>query len=198
MKSIIEYFDRSYIINLADRVDRRRDVVREFRRSGIHIPNERVSFYTATRPTDSGNFVTLGMRGCFTSHLEVLEDAKRDNLRNVLVFEDDVSFRDVGVDFQNRLLEDLSRRHWDLLWLGYLKPDNVALSGPLARWSNDILGAHCYAVNGPFIGAMAQYMRDCERRPRDHPDGGPMPADGAYNHVRYVNKDVVLLPPYHN
>jgi glycosyl transferase, family 25 len=193
MKRIIDYFDRSYIINLKDRVDRRREVVSEFRRSGISIPNDRVRFYTATRPTDSGNFPTIGARGCFTSHLGVLEEAQRDNLRNVLVFEDDVSFRKIGVDFQNRLLDELSRRRWDLLWLGYLKPDNVALPGPLASWTADILGAHCYAVNGPFIGAMAQYMRDCERRPRDHPDGGPMFPDGAYNHVRYVNKDVVLL-----
>jgi glycosyl transferase, family 25 len=193
MKRIIDYFDRSYIINLEDRVDRRREVVREFDRAGMNIPNERVRFYTAKRPTDKGNFVTLGMRGCFTSHLEVLEDAQRDNLRNVLVFEDDVSFRDIGVDFQNRLLDDLSQRRWDLLWLGYLRPEDVTLAGPLARWGNDILGAHTYAVNGPFISAMAQYMQDCERRPRDHPDGGPMPADGAYNHVRYVNNDVVLL-----
>jgi glycosyl transferase, family 25 len=193
MKRIVDYFDRSYIINLKDRVDRRQEVLREFRCSGINIPNERVRFYTATRPTDSGNFATIGMRGCFTSHLNVLENAQRDNLRNVLVFEDDVSFRDIEVDFQNCLLDDLSRRRWDLLWLGYLKPDKVALSGPLAYWGEDILGSHCYAVNGPFIGAMAQYMQDCERRPPNHPDGGPMPADGAFNHVRYVKKDVVLL-----
>jgi hypothetical protein len=34
MKRIVECFDRSYIINLKDRVDRRREVEHEFRRLG--------------------------------------------------------------------------------------------------------------------------------------------------------------------
>ena len=46
------------------------------------------------------------------SHLNVLDFAQRDNLRNVLVFEDDVSFRNVEVDFEERLIENLSRRAW--------------------------------------------------------------------------------------
>ncbi len=193
MKEIINYFDRAYVINLKDRVDRRRETEQEFGRLGMSIPNEKVRFYTATRPTDKGSFADVGTRGCFTSHLSVLESAARDNLRNVLVFEDDAGFRDIGASFQGGLIDDLSRRDWDLLWLGYLRPAHVASRGPLTRWTGDILGAHCYAVNGPFIGVMAQYMRECEKRPRDHPDGGPMPADGAYNHIRYIDQDVVLL-----
>jgi glycosyl transferase family 25 len=192
MKRIIEYFDRSYIINLKDRVDRRQEVEREFLRHGIRVPNDKVHFYPATRPADKGAFTDIGTRGCFMSHLDVLEDAQRDNLRNVLVFEDDVSFRDVGADFQNGLIEDLSLRNWDLLWLGHYQPAE-GLVGPLAFWRGDILCTHCYAVNAPFISRMAQYMKDCERRSRDHPDGGPMPADGAYNHIRYLDEKIVLL-----
>jgi glycosyl transferase family 25 len=193
MKRIVEYFDRSYIINLKDRVDRRREVEHEFRRLGISIPNEKVQFYTATRPTDQANFASIGVRGCFMSHLNVLDFAQRDNLRNVLVFEDDVSFRNVEVDFEERLIENLSHADWDLLWLGYSRPAQDGLSGPLTRWTGDIICAHCYAVNGRFIRTMAQYMWDCEQRPRDHPESGPMTADGAYNHIRYISPDVVLL-----
>ena len=46
------------------------------------------------------------------SCLNVLDFAQRDNLRNVLVFEDNVSFRNVEVDFEERLIENLSRRAW--------------------------------------------------------------------------------------
>jgi GR25 family glycosyltransferase involved in LPS biosynthesis len=194
MKQIIDYFDRCYIINLLDRTDRRRQVIKEFRRVGIDIPSERVKFHTAIRPADKGAFTDIGTRGCFISHRNVLEAAQSDRLRNVLVFEDDVSFRKVDRGFVDELIQELSKKSWDVVLFGYARPfDREDLSGPLALWPNDILGLHFYAVNGPFIGKMLQYMKECERRPRGHPDGGPMPADGAYNHVRYVNKDVTLL-----
>lgn len=197
MKQIIEYFDRSYIINLSDRIDRRLETEREFRRVGVNIPNEKVRFYTAIRPTDKAGFVNIGTRGNFTSHRNVLELASRDHLRNVLVFEDDVSFRSVEDDFEQNLVKQLSREDWDVVYFAYLSPPDHALKGPLTRWPNDIIGAHFYAVNGKFIGTMLQYMNECELRPRNHPAGGPMTADGAYNHVRYVipNINVLLSVP---
>jgi GR25 family glycosyltransferase involved in LPS biosynthesis len=193
MKEVIEYFDRSYIINLSDREDRRHQVEREFHRVGISIPSERVRFYTATRPLDKGAFVNTGIRGCFTSHRNILEIANQDNLRNVLVFEDDISFRKIGKVFLQQLIEQLSTADWDLVFFGYLQPSDEDLTGPLVQWPHDILGTHFYAVNGRFIETMLRYMNDCEARPRDHPDGGPMPVDGVYNHVRYVTPNIALL-----
>ena len=193
MKQIIEYFDRAYIINLSDRTDRRGQAEREFRGVGITVPNPRVQFYTATRPTDKGSFADIGTRGCFSSHKNILNIANRDCLRNVLIFEDDVSFRKVTPTFEGQLITQLSNEDWDVVYFGYLLPPDDALKGPLARWPNDILGAHFYAVNGRFIGTMLQYMNECELRPRDHPDGGPMVPDGAYNHVRYLNPNINLF-----
>jgi glycosyl transferase, family 25 len=193
MKQIIEYFDRSYIINLSDRTDRRRQAEREFRRCGVSIPNGKVQFYTAVRPADKGRFEDIGTRGCFYSHRSVLELASREHLRNVLIFEDDVSFRDVGEAFERQVIGRLSHEDWDVVYFGYSIPSDESLVGPLMRWPNDIQGAHFYAVNGKFIRTMFEYMNECELRPRDHPDGGPMPADGAYNHVRYVNPNINLF-----
>ncbi|HZS55209.1 MAG TPA: glycosyltransferase family 25 protein [Bryobacteraceae bacterium] len=193
MKKIIEYFDHAYVINLQDRHDRRRQAESEFQRIGIDLPGKKVDFFTAVRPTDSGNFQNVGVRGCFNSHRSVLQLADQKNLRNVLVFEDDVCFRDVGALFENRLLAKLDHEDWDLIFFGYLKPDDQALTGPLVLWPEDILGAHFYAVNGRFIRTMIRYMNDCEQRPRDHPQGGPMVPDGAYNHIRYLDPDIKLL-----
>ena len=190
VKRIIEYFDRSYIINLSDRTDRRTQTQREFRSIGLTIPNEKVHFYTAIRPTDKAGFVNVGTRGNFTSHRNVLELANRDRLHNVLVFEDDVSFRSVEVELQEKLLKQLSDEDWDILYFAYLFPRDQKLKGPLMLWPNDVIGAHFYAVNGRFIETMLQYMNECELRPRDHPAGGPMTADGAYNHVRYVMPNI--------
>lgn len=194
MKRIIEYFERSYVINLSDRADRRGQAEQEFRRVGIQIPNDTVRFYTATRPPDKGSFSDIGTRGCFVSHRDILQLASRERLRNVLVFEDDVSFRSIEDSFERELLAQLSKEEdWDVILFGYLSPHDDALIGPLARWPNDILGMHFYAVNGRFIPTMLRYMNECELRPRDHVDGGPMPADGAYNHVRYLNPEVKVL-----
>jgi len=193
MKQIIEYFDRAYVINLSDRPDRRHQAEQEFRRAGINIPNGNVQFYTAVRPTDKGRFENIGTRGCFNSHRGILEIADQERLRNVLIFEDDVSFRDIGVAFERQLMTQLSHEDWDVVFFGYSIPNDASLNGPLMRWPNDILGAHFYGVNGRFVHRMRQYMNECELRPRDHPDGGPMPADGAYNHVRYVNPNINLF-----
>jgi glycosyl transferase, family 25 len=193
MKSLVEFFDRSYIINLADRADRRRQAEKEFGRVGIAMPNDKVGFYTATRPSDKGNFTDVGTRGCFESHRNVLELAHRDGLKNVLIFEDDVCFRNISESFERKLISLISSEAWELIYFGYGYPGDEALTGPLLKWTGDIQGSHFYAVNGQFIGPMLDYMRKCESRPRDHPEGGPMPADGITNHVRYVFPDVRLF-----
>jgi glycosyl transferase, family 25 len=193
MKQIIDYFDRAYIINLSDRKDRRQQTEREFGRMGMMIPNEKVQFYTAVRPSDKGRFQDIGTRGCFNSHRGVLELARKHQLRNVLIFEDDVSFRNVDAALQKQMISKLSCEDWDAVFFGYSKPSDKYLRGPLVQWPNDILGAHFYGVNGSFVPAMLQYMNECELRPRDHPEGGPMPADGMYNHVRYVNPNINLF-----
>src|SRR6266481_1430155 len=115
MKQIIEYFDRAYVINLSDRPDRRHQAEQEFRRAGINIPNGNVQFYTAVRPTDKGRFENIGTRGCFNSHRGILEIADQERLRNVLIFEDDVSFRDIGVAFERQLMTRLSHEDWDVV-----------------------------------------------------------------------------------
>lgn len=186
MKHIIAGFDRAYIINLRDRSDRRRQTIREFRRIGLEIPNDKVDFYTATRPSEPGAFADRGTRGNFTSHRDILELAKRDGLRNVLVFEDDISFRDIDAAFEQTLMAQMAREDWDVVLFGYLRPSDEGLVGPLARWQGDTMGGHFYAVNGPFIGKMLAYMHACEQRPPGHPDGGPMLADAAYSHARNV------------
>jgi len=193
MKPIIEYFDRAYIINLSDRTDRRRQAEQEFRRVGISIPNDKVRFFNAVRPSDKGGFQDIGTRGCFNSHRSILEIANQENLRNILIFEDDVSFRSISATFERHLMAQLSDEDWDVVFFGYSMPSDEFLTGPLMRWPNDIRSTHFYGVNRRFIRRMLQYMNDCELRPRDHPDGGPMPADGVYNHVRYVFRDINLL-----
>ncbi len=193
MKQIIDYFDHAYVVNLSDRTDRRRQIEKEFRRVGVELPGEKVEFFTATRPADKGNFHDIGTRGCFNSHRSILELAYQKRLRNVLIFEDDVSFRDVGADFEHQVIGELAKNDWDIVFFGYAQPNDEALKGPLLRWPKEIMGTHFYGLNGKSISTILQYMNECELRPRDHPDGGPMPMDGVYNHIRYIKPNINLF-----
>jgi glycosyl transferase family 25 len=193
MKRIIEYFDRAYIINLEDRHDRREEVIQEFRQLGINVPNHSVRFYTAKRLTEKGPFPDIGTRGNFTSHRNVLRLAHQDRLRNVLVFEDDVSFRDFNASLEAQILTHLARNAWDIVHFGYLLPSDTGLEGPLVNFPKGVVGAHFYAVNGAFIDPLLQFMDQCEVRPPGHPDGGPMTADGALNHIRLLIPDMRVL-----
>jgi len=178
---------------LPDRTDRRRSAERAFEAIGIRIPNDKVRFYSAVRPTDKGDFYSIGARGSFNSHRNVLKLAAADGLKNVLVFEDDIAFKRVPATLVNDIVARLPRENWDLVYFGYGKVRSADLKGPLAAWPHDTQGGHFYAVNGRFIGTMIQYMNECEARPKDHPDGGPMSRDGVFNHIRYVNPEIRVL-----
>lgn len=193
MKRLIEFFDRTYIINLEDRTDRRLRVESEFRSIGLEIPSEKIRFYSAARPASQGEFYSVGAKGSFYSHRDVLKLAAEDGLNNVLVVEDDVSFRNVPAQAIDVAVRSLASEKWDVVYLGYLEPASPDLPGPLSPWPNDTIGGHFYAVNNGFFRTMIQYMNDCELRPRDHPDGGPMSRDGAFNHIRYLHPNIRVL-----
>jgi glycosyl transferase, family 25 len=193
MKSLVHHFDRAYIINLIDRVDRRRHVIEEFRQIGIDVPNSSVHLHLAARPADKGTFRHIGELGCFVSHKQILEFAVRDNLRNVLVFEDDVQFQNVNAEAIREILSSLEHQKWDIVYFGYLQPEDKGLSGSLVEWSGATLGGHFYAVNGHFLQPMLQYMQACEARPAGHPDGGSMCRDATYNHFRLIKNDIRVL-----
>jgi glycosyl transferase, family 25 len=173
MRRLVEYFQGSYIINLIDRPDRRRETIDEFRRLGIHFPNATIRFYDAIRPPDKGVFPTVGNRGCFTSHRTILDLAYSQNLPNVLIFEDDIAFGKATDPFIDGIIGQLESQEWDVAYFGYERPREVAGCGPLEPLTSATIGRQFYAVNGRFIRPMMKYMQDCEPRPIGHPLGGP-------------------------
>jgi len=190
MQRLIEYFDRAYLINLPDRTDRLRSAKREFAKIGVEFPSDRVRLHYGERPSERRGVYAIGARGSFCSHRSVLREAEKQRLKNVLVFEDDVFFRPPAEGEVDRILSALSEVEWDIVYFGYLSPSDRGLSGPLFKDPPLTIGGHFYAVNGPFISRMREYMDQCEMRPVGHPDGGPMGRDGAYNHIRLISPDI--------
>lgn len=190
-----QFYDRTYVINLEDRIDRRRQVSAEVRRVGF--AEDRVEIFSARRPDGPGPFPSTGARGCFESHLAVLRQARDRGLANVLVLEDDVVFSPELPAAEEELLAPLSGMSWDLVHFAY-GPEQATDEAAGARFGlypffRDIIWTTCYGVNGRALGLLIPFLETLVRRRPGHYLGGPMPIDGAYNVFRWQYPQIVRL-----
>ena len=103
------FFDAIYCINLAGETGRWREVSARFARLGI---SHRVRRFEAIRTQPNHH------AGCGLSHRAVVEEARRQGLANVLVFEDDVLFTSDAIPGLETALRELRGREWQMLYLG--------------------------------------------------------------------------------
>jgi hypothetical protein len=191
---IFDAFERIVVINLRERVDRRREMQAELRRAGIGAGDARLQFFAAIRPADAGLFPSVGARGCFESHLGVIGEALRDGVENLLVLEDDLLLHPAACVEQPALVERLARGPWDFAYPGHMLPPEE--TGGAVRWQESripLACTHFYGLHRRVFADLRDYLEDCRRRPPGHPDGGPMHVDGAFSMFRGRNPAVVTL-----
>ncbi len=192
---IAELFDRIYIVNLPERTDRRREMEDQLVKVGLG-GHPRVMFFPAIRPNAAGEFPSIGARGCFSSHLAILQDAAQQGLQRILILEDDLDF---SRDFNARigaLCARLQQSDWGVFYGGYelLQP----LAGPDAEIQSMAAEAavrttHFIAFQAPVMERAAAYLQAMLARPGGHPDGGPMHVDGAYSWFRRQHPEMLTL-----
>ena len=166
-------------------------------RVGLDPDAPKVTWYPAIDPRTAAGFQSPGARGCFLSHLAVLNLARNAGYRRVLVLEDDCEFAPDFADRQEAIAGRLESTAWGMAYLGHIE----SFSGPTgsAGWDPEagIMMAHCYAVNGDILSPLTRYLEVMLLRPAGSPDGGPMAFDGALSWFRRQNPDVetVLAVP---
>lgn len=167
---LFDHFDHVRIVNLAHRTDRRAEMLGELRRIGAE-GDPRVAFFAACRFDDPGTFDSIGARGCYHSHLDILESAAAAGA-SVLILEDDADFTPAARD---TALPD----GWQIFYGGYqaARPDDLERS--------DIIGSHCMGFSADIVPALAAYLRGLLARD-DHPT-----IDGAYVWYRRAHPEVV-------
>jgi hypothetical protein len=114
MINLNKYFDKTYVINLDRRKDRYESFEKEM--SKYAIKNiERFSAIDGNNLTNNTNLLP-GEVGILLSHLEIIRKCKSDNLKNVLILEDDVYFSDEIL----KLEEYISSvpNDWDFIYFG--------------------------------------------------------------------------------
>ncbi len=188
--SLLNFFDKSYIINLPERLDRRAEMEQQLKRLGL---SDKVTFFPAIRPTDKGEFPSIGARGCFLSHLAVLKDAKSQNLNNLLIMEDDLSFSRFLIEQQDRITDKLRPLKWDFVYLGHGLVLDESQEIVFHEYSEPLVLAHFLAMNKNTIAQLVDFLEEILTRPAGHPIAGPMHVDGAYSTFRVQNPTTITL-----
>jgi hypothetical protein len=193
---LLNYFDRIYVINLPTRRDRRRAMLRELVTVEWPLTPNKVEIFPGIRPIDAAGFPSIGVRGCFLSHLAVLERARADGLSNVLVMEDDLAIDPRLIAEQEYLVETLQTSQWGFVYFGHvLDLDKASVAPPvfLRCFEGPIVTAHFYGVNGAIFDPLISFLRMLQDRPPGHRDGGPMYPDGAFSFFRQRNPEILTL-----
>ena len=174
-------FDSIRIISLPDRLDRRAEIGKEMARVGLAVDVGPVRMFDAIRPAEAAGFPSVGARGCYLSHLQVLREALETGTKHLMVFEDDALFTR-EIKNAEALLGLCMSDDWDFLYPGHLMLP--AIPGPLHWIPKDdwLMCTHAYAVNQRVLKPLVAYLEGALTRPVGHPDGGPMHLDAAYNY----------------
>lgn len=114
-------FDAIYCINLDRRPDRWEAMQRRFGKLGIMSKVRRL----AASDTPVNHHI-----GCALSHRRIIAEAKQQQLKTVLVFEDDARFSADAADVLALSLRELEGRDWQLLYLGGYRPADSLQSVP--------------------------------------------------------------------
>lgn len=179
-------FDRIYVINLANRADRRAEIQVQLQRVGLSLDNPPVRLFPAVRPESPGAFPSIGSRGCFLSHLAVLKDAATAGCQRILIFEDDLDFAPAGLATIEPAFEALSGQDWGVFYGGHRIDKVLPPDGPIqvVEPTLPITLGHFVGIRAPWIEVAVHYLEAMLGRPAGDPRGGPMHVDGAYSWLR--------------
>jgi GR25 family glycosyltransferase involved in LPS biosynthesis len=116
MKTLNDYFDKIYCINLDDRKDRMIDAEKQFHKHDLSV--ERISAIKGSNMNlDFPPEIREGAVGCALSQLFTLKFAKQVNAKTFLLIEDDIEFdEDLNSKFDKYYSE--VPKDWDMLYLG--------------------------------------------------------------------------------
>ena len=114
MSYLNQIFDKIYCINLDKRTDRWASVSQQFTKFGIEV--ERVPAVDGSLSEIKSNYISDGELGIILSNIFILNHAKQNKYKSILIFEDDIIFSDEINNIQ-KYFSALSGINCDMLWL---------------------------------------------------------------------------------
>ena len=175
-------FGSRRLISMKSRANRRQRIDASLARYDLSLEKLDIEIFDGLAFDDANGFPNKGVRGCFTSHMMLMQECAASG-KSMVVMEDDIDFDFDRILAFHRAVPDLQKADWELVYLGYLEP---ATSGAarLEAYEGGTIGGHFYGVTPVFARAVGDYMQSCTTRPRGDPEGGPMYRDGAFTMFR--------------
>jgi glycosyl transferase, family 25 len=175
----------TYVINLPHRADRRIETERQLARVGWSA-----EFFPAIQPSETAGFPSIGARGCFLSHLAVLQMAMQAGTDRLVILEDDVNFSAGFAGQWQSATAALDALPWSIFYPGHVLS---AMTPGLSRLSpaTAVQGTHFMLMHGQAIPKLVAGLQAMLARSPGHPAGGPMHVDGAYSTLRRQDHSLV-------
>ena len=77
---------------------------------------QKVEIFPAIGPDEAGGFPSIGARGCFSSPVAILKQAKHKRLSNIWIVEDDLEISAKFRTDQAVIVEQLCQQDWHFLY----------------------------------------------------------------------------------
>jgi GR25 family glycosyltransferase involved in LPS biosynthesis len=162
-------------------------MMRELKRVGWNA-----EFFPAIKPDDAANFPSVGARGCFLSHLELLKLAMSRQLSSITILEDDLNFSENFSEQWKSVVAALAQQEWAIFYAGHVLTEQAGGVLALAP-STPVQCTHFMLINGWALPPLVEGLERILSRESGHPDGGPMHVDGAYSTLRFQNNRLRTL-----
>jgi hypothetical protein len=176
----------SYCISLVSRPDRRAFCTRQFA-----TERAEVTVFDAIVPADAGGFPSRGTRGCYLSHLRVLEvgleACQQTGADHLTIFEDDVLLPSGFAGVVERVMPRLEGLPWSFFYWGTQNgPAATPVPGhePIVEIAPEqtVIGKQAYTVRAEVVPALVQFLRECGERP------SPGYSDGMFHDFRMIHR----------
>lgn len=153
--NLLDYFDKVYCINLDKRVDRWQETLNELNKYGI-VGVERYSAIDGSNIPYTG--IKPGAVALRLTFINIIKEAKENNYKNILIFEDDVMFYDQMYNFQ-QYFENVPK-DWDFLYLGTRHLSTPVKINDFIVKTNGAYTAHSLAVNSSMFDKILNELGD--------------------------------------
>nr|WP_314267660.1 glycosyltransferase family 25 protein [uncultured Moellerella sp.] len=151
------FIEKIVYINLDSRPERETVLKSEFEK--LKIPQDKIIRFEAIKTTP-------GVIGCSKSHMYILEMAQRENWKNILIIEDDSSFKyDLeNVIRVNQYFTTLNNIHWDVAFLSANYFSVTPTIGNFVLRVHQAYGANAYIVNQHYYETLLASVRKSVRQ----------------------------------
>ena len=148
-----DFFEEIYCINLDERTDRWEHAKLEFEKVELA---DKVRRFSAIKDID-------GSYGLIKSNLSIIEDVNSRNIKNVLIFEDDVNFINDTIEILTKSLEQLGKNNWSLFYLGGVMHEKCKLLSSNLVLINKAGAAHAVAYNKNVYKKIIEKYKNLDR-----------------------------------